>query len=171
VKQTGYLLSCKTSSIAISNHTAGTLTDSGSMGFGKDMQNCIQTVIWYTQSAKATTAPIGSTLKLPGGVSWFIQISYNCVHQGTWTRTNIHWSAVFLNCRRTDQNTYQPTTWQIRFNLDSVSPNSNYKFRVALASSANAELQVVACRTNPQNLRSLICIQSSLSTLIAEVAP
>jgi hypothetical protein len=67
VKQTGYLLSCKTSSIAISNHTAGTLTDSGSMGFGKDMQNCIQTVIWYTQSAKATTAPIGSTLKLPGG--------------------------------------------------------------------------------------------------------
>lgn len=44
--------------------------------------------------------------------------------------------------RRTDQNTYQPTTWQIRFNLDSVSPNSNYKFRVALASSANAELQV-----------------------------
>ncbi|KAM0915547.1 hypothetical protein ACQ4PT_010772 [Festuca glaucescens] len=44
--------------------------------------------------------------------------------------------------RRTDLNTYQPTTWQIRFNLDSVSPNSNYKFRVALASSANAELQV-----------------------------
>uniref|UniRef100_A0ACD5ZTR1 Uncharacterized protein n=1 Tax=Avena sativa TaxID=4498 RepID=A0ACD5ZTR1_AVESA len=44
--------------------------------------------------------------------------------------------------RRTDENTYQPTTWQIRFNLDSVSPNTNYKFRVALASSANAELQV-----------------------------
>uniref|UniRef100_A0A0D9XAQ5 rhamnogalacturonan endolyase n=1 Tax=Leersia perrieri TaxID=77586 RepID=A0A0D9XAQ5_9ORYZ len=44
--------------------------------------------------------------------------------------------------RRTDQNTYQPTTWQIKFNLDSVNPNSNYKFRVALASSANAELQV-----------------------------
>uniref|UniRef100_A0A0A9D143 Rhamnogalacturonan endolyase n=1 Tax=Arundo donax TaxID=35708 RepID=A0A0A9D143_ARUDO len=44
--------------------------------------------------------------------------------------------------RRTDQNTYQPTTWQIKFNLDSVSPNSTYKFRVALASSANAELQV-----------------------------
>uniref|UniRef100_A0A0D3H320 Rhamnogalacturonan endolyase n=1 Tax=Oryza barthii TaxID=65489 RepID=A0A0D3H320_9ORYZ len=44
--------------------------------------------------------------------------------------------------RRTDQSTYQPTTWQIKFNLDSVSPNSTYKFRVALASSANAELQV-----------------------------
>ncbi|KAK3124067.1 hypothetical protein QOZ80_8AG0639980 [Eleusine coracana subsp. coracana] len=44
--------------------------------------------------------------------------------------------------RRTDQNTYQPTTWQIKFNLDSVTPNSTYKFRVALASSALAELQV-----------------------------
>uniref|UniRef100_A0A0E0EMM6 Rhamnogalacturonan lyase domain-containing protein n=1 Tax=Oryza meridionalis TaxID=40149 RepID=A0A0E0EMM6_9ORYZ len=44
--------------------------------------------------------------------------------------------------KRTDQSTYQPTTWQINFNLDSVSPNSTYKFRVALASSANAELQV-----------------------------
>ncbi|XP_062192262.1 probable rhamnogalacturonate lyase B isoform X2 [Phragmites australis] len=46
--------------------------------------------------------------------------------------------------RRTDQNTYQPTTWQIKFNLDSVSPNSTYKFRVALASSTLAELQVLS---------------------------
>ncbi|TVU48579.1 hypothetical protein EJB05_08220 [Eragrostis curvula] len=44
--------------------------------------------------------------------------------------------------RRTDQNTYLPTTWQIKFNLDRVTPNSTYKFRVALASSALAELQV-----------------------------
>ena len=44
--------------------------------------------------------------------------------------------------RRSDGDTYQPTTWQIRFSLDAVPPNSTYKFRVALASSANAELQV-----------------------------
>lgn len=44
--------------------------------------------------------------------------------------------------RRTDENTYQPTTWQIRFDLDNVPPNSTYKFRVALASSAIAELQI-----------------------------
>ncbi|KAL5220219.1 hypothetical protein ABZP36_024932 [Zizania latifolia] len=44
--------------------------------------------------------------------------------------------------RRTDENTYQPTTWQIKFDLDSVSPNGTYKFRVALASSTIAELQV-----------------------------
>jgi hypothetical protein len=45
--------------------------------------------------------------------------------------------------RRTGENTYQPTTWQIKFNLDNVTPNSRYKFRVALASSALAELQVL----------------------------
>uniref|UniRef100_A0ACD6AEH5 Uncharacterized protein n=1 Tax=Avena sativa TaxID=4498 RepID=A0ACD6AEH5_AVESA len=44
--------------------------------------------------------------------------------------------------RRTDQNTYLPTTWQIRFNLDSVEPNSTYKFRVAVASSTLATLEV-----------------------------
>lgn len=45
--------------------------------------------------------------------------------------------------RKIDDNTYQPTTWQIKFDLDSVSPSSTYKFRVALASSALAELQVI----------------------------
>uniref|UniRef100_A0A453RR46 Uncharacterized protein n=1 Tax=Aegilops tauschii subsp. strangulata TaxID=200361 RepID=A0A453RR46_AEGTS len=54
-----------------------------------------------------------------------------------------------------DGDTYQPTTWQIRFSLDAVPPNSTYKFRVALASSANAELSASTtrhgrCLTSPR---------------------
>ncbi|XP_020113077.1 probable rhamnogalacturonate lyase B isoform X2 [Ananas comosus] len=44
--------------------------------------------------------------------------------------------------RRAEDNTYKPTTWQIKFQLDSVSQNRTYLLRIALASAALAELQV-----------------------------
>ncbi|XP_008781312.2 probable rhamnogalacturonate lyase B [Phoenix dactylifera] len=44
--------------------------------------------------------------------------------------------------RKTDQNSYQPTTWQIKFHLDSVDQSGSYKLRVALASVTLSELQV-----------------------------
>ncbi|XP_050266720.1 probable rhamnogalacturonate lyase B [Quercus robur] len=44
--------------------------------------------------------------------------------------------------RKKDNNTYQGTTWQIKFNLDNVDHNATYKLRVALASATLSELQV-----------------------------
>uniref|UniRef100_A0A804HSV4 rhamnogalacturonan endolyase n=1 Tax=Musa acuminata subsp. malaccensis TaxID=214687 RepID=A0A804HSV4_MUSAM len=44
--------------------------------------------------------------------------------------------------RKDGQGSYQATTWQIRFRLDSVRRNGPYKLRVALAASHLSELQV-----------------------------
>ncbi|KAK9090224.1 hypothetical protein Sjap_023401 [Stephania japonica] len=44
--------------------------------------------------------------------------------------------------RRIGLHSYQPTTWQIRFNLNNVGRRGSYKLRLALASSSLAELQV-----------------------------
>ncbi|XP_020530602.1 probable rhamnogalacturonate lyase B isoform X1 [Amborella trichopoda] len=44
--------------------------------------------------------------------------------------------------RKGENGTYQATTWQIKFDLDSVNQDGTYKLRVALASAAMAELQV-----------------------------
>ncbi|XP_060199110.1 probable rhamnogalacturonate lyase B isoform X2 [Lycium barbarum] len=44
--------------------------------------------------------------------------------------------------RKMDEKTYQGTTWQIKFKLDSVNQNEIYTLRLALASTAQAELQV-----------------------------
>ncbi|KAJ8533206.1 hypothetical protein K7X08_016095 [Anisodus acutangulus] len=44
--------------------------------------------------------------------------------------------------RKKDEKTYQSTTWQIKFKLESVSQNGIYTLRLALASAAQAELQV-----------------------------
>ncbi|KAK6130747.1 hypothetical protein DH2020_035505 [Rehmannia glutinosa] len=41
-----------------------------------------------------------------------------------------------------DDKAYQATTWQIKFNLDAIEPNGTYTLRLALASAAQAELQV-----------------------------
>ncbi|KAF2299822.1 hypothetical protein GH714_003623 [Hevea brasiliensis] len=46
--------------------------------------------------------------------------------------------------RRKDDGTHVGTTWQIKFKLDKVDRRNTYKLRVALASAALAELQVVA---------------------------
>ncbi|KAL5074052.1 hypothetical protein RYX36_013036 [Vicia faba] len=44
--------------------------------------------------------------------------------------------------RKKEDNTYQGTTWQIKFNLDNVNKKDRYKLRVALASATYSELQV-----------------------------
>ncbi|KAK4342550.1 hypothetical protein RND71_038366 [Anisodus tanguticus] len=44
--------------------------------------------------------------------------------------------------RKKDEKTYQSTTWQIKFKLESVNQNGIYTLRLALASAAQAELQV-----------------------------
>ncbi|XP_057974844.1 uncharacterized protein LOC131162413 [Malania oleifera] len=48
----------------------------------------------------------------------------------------------FAQVTRKKDNTYQGTTWQIKFKLDTVDQDGTYKLRVALASAALAELQV-----------------------------
>lgn len=57
-----------------------------------------------------------------------------------------HWDAcsLFLSCRKTDDkdNQYQPTTWQIKFQIDNIDQMGTYKLRVALASANFSELQV-----------------------------
>lgn len=47
-----------------------------------------------------------------------------------------------MHCRKTDNNKYQGTTWQIKFKLDNVDQINSYKLRVAIASATLSELQV-----------------------------
>ncbi|XP_073294232.1 uncharacterized protein [Primulina huaijiensis] len=62
------------------------------------------------------------------------------------------WFFAHVN-RKKEDNTYQGTTWQIKFTLDSVVENGTYKLRVALASASLAELQVRI--NNPDTNRPL----------------
>ncbi|XP_022636470.1 rhamnogalacturonate lyase B-like isoform X2 [Vigna radiata var. radiata] len=55
--------------------------------------------------------------------------------------------------RKKDDNTFQGTTWQIKFQLDTVNKTSSYKLRVALASATLSELQVRV--NNPKSPRPL----------------
>ncbi|KAH7315898.1 hypothetical protein KP509_21G070000 [Ceratopteris richardii] len=45
-------------------------------------------------------------------------------------------------CRIQQDGTLQPTTWQIRFDMDEVSSHGMYKLRLALAASSNAAVQI-----------------------------
>ncbi|XP_047964301.1 probable rhamnogalacturonate lyase B [Salvia hispanica] len=62
------------------------------------------------------------------------------------------WFYAQVNRKKPD-NSYQGTTWQIRFVLDTVIPNGIYKLRVAIASASLAELQVRV--NNPKANRPL----------------
>ncbi|KAJ4721053.1 Rhamnogalacturonate lyase family protein [Melia azedarach] len=44
--------------------------------------------------------------------------------------------------RKKDDDTYEATTWQIKFNLNNVDQNGTYKLRLALATANVADLQV-----------------------------
>lgn len=55
--------------------------------------------------------------------------------------------------RKKEDNTYQGTTWQIKFKLDDVNKGGIYKLRIALASATLAELQVRI--NNPDTNRPL----------------
>lgn len=48
----------------------------------------------------------------------------------------------WMTCRQTRDNTYEPTTWQIKFDLDSVNPGGTYVLRIAVASATFANLRV-----------------------------
>ncbi|KAJ8440088.1 hypothetical protein Cgig2_025287 [Carnegiea gigantea] len=48
----------------------------------------------------------------------------------------------FAQVNRKVNNTYQGTTWQIKFPLDNISTNGTYCLRLALASATSAALQV-----------------------------
>lgn len=50
--------------------------------------------------------------------------------------------------RKVGENTYQGTTWQIKFNLENVDRHGTYRLRVAIAAATLAELQV---RVNDPN--------------------
>ncbi|CAN4092305.1 unnamed protein product [Withania somnifera] len=55
--------------------------------------------------------------------------------------------------RRKEDGSYQGTTWQIRFKLDSVNQAGTYKLRIAIASATLAEVQVRV--NNPSSNRPL----------------
>ncbi|XP_058081199.1 uncharacterized protein LOC131229304 isoform X4 [Magnolia sinica] len=44
--------------------------------------------------------------------------------------------------RKKDNNSYQATTWQIKFTLDTIVQSGTYKLRLAIASATASELQV-----------------------------
>ncbi|KAK9670707.1 hypothetical protein RND81_13G219500 [Saponaria officinalis] len=48
----------------------------------------------------------------------------------------------YAHVLRKSGDTYKPTTWQIRFSLTQIAPNTTYTLQIALASAAQAELQV-----------------------------
>ncbi|CAL8997590.1 unnamed protein product [Prunus brigantina] len=53
--------------------------------------------------------------------------------------------------RKTDNNTYQGSTWQIKFKLDIVDKNNTYKLRIALATAHVSDLQVRINDLRPSN--------------------
>ncbi|VFQ62268.1 unnamed protein product [Cuscuta campestris] len=61
--------------------------------------------------------------------------------------------------RKKEDNTYQGTTWQIKFKLDSIHLDGIYKLRVAIASSTYAELQI---RVNNPNTNQQPLFSSGL---------
>ncbi|KAM7489118.1 hypothetical protein LguiB_026602 [Lonicera macranthoides] len=50
------------------------------------------------------------------------------------------WFFAHVN-RKVGNNTYEPTTWRIDFDLENVAPRGTYTFRLALASANQARLQ------------------------------
>lgn len=44
--------------------------------------------------------------------------------------------------RKKDDDTYEATTWQIKFQLDNADERGTYKLRLALATAHASELQV-----------------------------
>ncbi|XP_020242828.1 probable rhamnogalacturonate lyase B isoform X2 [Asparagus officinalis] len=52
------------------------------------------------------------------------------------------WFFAQVTRKSDDQTSYIPTTWQIRFKLDTVYQNGSYKLRIAIASATYSELQV-----------------------------
>ncbi|XVF61482.1 hypothetical protein PTKIN_Ptkin08bG0133200 [Pterospermum kingtungense] len=52
-----------------------------------------------------------------------------------------HWFYAHVP-RNVGNNTYRPTTWQIKFNLENLNKSGNYTFQLALAAATYAELEI-----------------------------
>ncbi|CAK9213595.1 unnamed protein product [Sphagnum troendelagicum] len=59
------------------------------------------------------------------------------------------WFFAHLN-RIKEDGTYAATTWQVKFNLDTITDSGIYKFRIATAASSNAAIQVYINVFNPR---------------------
>lgn len=82
---------------------------------------------------------IGSSLRLPGALlrpslTLLFQCANFCV-------SLILFDRVFIN-RKKDDDTYEGTTWQIKFQLDNVNQSGTFKLQISLATANIAELQV-----------------------------
>lgn len=51
-----------------------------------------------------------------------------------------------LHYRKKDDNTYEKTTWTIKFKLNNVNKDETFKLRLALASAQVSDLQVFGIR-------------------------
>lgn len=80
---------------------------------------------------------IGSSLRLPGE-------NYRCIELSMQLdlKVFLDQNESPLHFRKKDNNTYQGSTWQIKFKLDDLDQSSTYKLRVAIASATFSELQV-----------------------------
>lgn len=127
--------------------------------------------------ALATTQRIGSLLKLPGRDILVSYLLYtNLLSTAKWN--NSKQCLIFVHTfRKKNDNTYQGTTWQIKFTLENVNKSSNYKLRVALASATYSELQVhtlnffflcnlINGKTNNNTLFSSLSYNSYIYTLL-----
>lgn len=132
-------------------------TGIGNMDCGKDTQTYILTMTWFTPLALAIIEKISSSLRLPGSlllkyymlyirrknyesvVSFYLYVSFQCKD----LFRVITLKFCFIIRRKTNNNTYNGSTWQIRFKLDNVDTNdTTYKLRIALATAHVSELQV-----------------------------
>lgn len=117
----------------------------GNMVCGTGMQSCTLKAIWSTISGPVTFRKTGSSLMLQGRLvtlwvrlhSHSLQIDHSSTNE-TLTLV-IHNFIVF---RRKGNSTQVPTTWQIKFELQAVSPNGTYTLQLALASATYSRVQV-----------------------------
>ncbi|TXG60056.1 hypothetical protein EZV62_014629 [Acer yangbiense] len=116
------------------NHPDKLLSSLGNMGCGNDMEIYIAIGILNTQLALVIILETGSLLMLPGKFFLFFFIFYL---YSLLVRSN-HCDVLIRNIGK---KTYEGTTWQIIFQLESWK-TGNYKLQLALASANGAEIQV-----------------------------
>lgn len=125
------------------------------MDYGRDMQSYILMEIQSTQLALVTTKQIGFLLKLQGSflptlVACFLILVTGCPNEDIRLKATKFLKLPLYYCRKKDNNTYEGTTWQIKFELDHADQSGTYKLRLALATANVAELQVCNIKVGAQ---------------------
>ena len=108
------------------------------MGYGTGMQIYTLKRTWFTQLVLVTTPKIGSLLMWPGSFVFYLNHFVQII-----SFPIFNFNLIPLFNRKKDDNTYQGTTWQIKFKLDKVNKKGSYKLRIAIASATFSELQVL----------------------------